>query len=259
MTSQPLALQWLVFIRDHGLDLKVTLGERALASLLPTYGQGKNITVRMKSLARVTGWSRTTVLKHRDGLIAKGLLEDITGDPDKQERTYRLTMPGYFSEGVQNLDTGVQNLDRGCSDSAHNIKTEIKTEIKKNINITADAVDDGCEEDPSESKSTSDDEVGPQMMDWDDPDDGGDLAERLGVSLASIGKPFRAWFDGLTRTGELDLATDFLALHYAIKDSAGKRNPVGYLQAILPGYISELRSDRQAFKDRQRKLHPAAA
>ena len=49
MTEQPLSLQWLCFIRDHGLDLKVTQGERALASLLPTYGQGKKIYVTMKS------------------------------------------------------------------------------------------------------------------------------------------------------------------------------------------------------------------
>jgi hypothetical protein len=94
----PLALEWFCFIRDHGLDLKVTQGERALASLLPTYGQGKNIFVSMVTLSKITGWSRTTVRKHRDGLIVKGLLEDITGDPDRQLRTYRLTMPGYVSE-----------------------------------------------------------------------------------------------------------------------------------------------------------------
>jgi hypothetical protein len=69
MAEQPLSLQWLCFIRDHGKDLKATLGERGLASLLVTYGQGKNIYVTMKSLARVTGWSRTTVIKHRDGLL----------------------------------------------------------------------------------------------------------------------------------------------------------------------------------------------
>jgi hypothetical protein len=97
MADQPLALQWLCFIRDHGLDLKVTQGERALASLLPTYGQGRNIFVSTAKLTKITGWSENTVRKARNGLIAKGLLEDITGDPDRQLRTYRLTMPGYVS------------------------------------------------------------------------------------------------------------------------------------------------------------------
>jgi hypothetical protein len=128
MATQPLALEWLVFIRDHGTDLKVTLGERALASLLPTYGQGKNIFVTMSGLARVTGWSRMTVIKHRNGLIAKGLLEDITGDPDRQTRVYRLTVPDYLPQGVQDMDKGVQNLDTTCTESEHNIKLRIKPE-----------------------------------------------------------------------------------------------------------------------------------
>ena len=32
-------------------------------------------------------------------------------------------------------------------------------------------------------------------VDWADPEDGGAIAEMLGVPLASIGRPFRAWFD----------------------------------------------------------------
>ena len=128
MAEQPLALEWLVFIRDHGTDLKVTLGERALASLLPTYGQGKNIFVTMSGLARVTGWSRMTVIKHRNGLIAKGLLEDITGDPSRQTRIYRLTVPDYLPQSIQNMDKGVQNLYTTCTESEHNIKPIIKQE-----------------------------------------------------------------------------------------------------------------------------------
>lgn len=241
MSDQPLSLQWLCFIRDHGLDLKVTLGERALASLLPTYGQGKNIFVSMHKLAEKTGWSRNTVKKHRNGLIAKGLLEDITGDPDKQSRTYRLTMPGYVG---QNLTPLGQNLTPPGSKSDHNIKPEIEKETKHNINTTPGEARDGVvvggrNQSQNQAPAGADEE--PQTMDWDDPDDGGALAEALGVPLGSIGKPFRAWLDGLVRSGDLDLGGDYTALHYAVKDSAGKRNPVGYLQTILPGYVSELR------------------
>lgn len=131
MATQPMSLEWLCYIRDHGKELDVTLGERALASLLPTYGQGKNITVTMKGLADVTGWSRTTVIKHRDGLLAKGLLEDITGNPENQKRVYKLNTPGVqnIDEGVQNLNTPVQILDTTCTEVGHNIKSEIKLEI----------------------------------------------------------------------------------------------------------------------------------
>jgi hypothetical protein len=138
MAAQPLALQWLCIIRDHGTDLKVTQGERALASLLPTYGQGQHIFVSMHSLAAVTGWSRNTVKKHRDGLIAKGLLEDITGDPDRLLRTYRLTMPDYVTQGGSDIDLGMgQILTQGGS----NIDPNIKSEIKPEINTTSSADD----------------------------------------------------------------------------------------------------------------------
>jgi hypothetical protein len=106
----PLALEWLCFLRDHGQDLKLTLGERALASLLPTYGEGKNIFVSTAKLAKITGWSETTVRKHRNGLIARGLLEDVTGDPDRQLRTYRLIMPGYV-EPPQNLTPSPADIE----------------------------------------------------------------------------------------------------------------------------------------------------
>lgn len=98
-------------------------------------------------------------------------------------------------------------------------------------------------------------------VDWDDPDDGGSVAESLGVPVASIGKPFRAWLDGLIRSGDLDLDTDFRAFLQASKDSAGKRNPVGYLQTILPGYVAQSRADteKQAAADRAEREAKAQA
>lgn len=99
--QSPLALQWLVFIRDHGVDLKISKEARVLASVLPTYGQGKNIFVTMKGLSKILPMKRDTIIAARQELEDKGLLEDITGKPksEKQERTYRLTLPGYVEEG----------------------------------------------------------------------------------------------------------------------------------------------------------------
>jgi hypothetical protein len=91
----PLALQWAVFIREHGTDLKLSKEARVLGLALITYGEGKRIFASMVTLAEKTGMKRETVRKARRELQDKGLLEDITGDPSKQERTYRLTTPGY--------------------------------------------------------------------------------------------------------------------------------------------------------------------
>lgn len=204
MPEQPLALQWLCFIRDHGVDLKVTLGERALASLLPTYGQGKKIFVSMVTLAKVTGWSRNTVKKHRDGLIAKGLLEDITGDPDKQSRTYRLKTPGYVLEPGQILTTPGQILTTPgqilttpWSNIDHNIKLEIEIENQSSTSTSPDG--DGVVASLS-SQSQNQAPAGPRPAGADSdlhqfsPDEKGDLAKCLGVSVESIHPRFWTWY-----------------------------------------------------------------
>ena len=270
MAEQPLALQWLCFIRDHGVDLKVTLGERALASLLPTYGQGKNIYVTMKTLARVTGWSRNTVTKHRDGLIAKGLLEDITGDPDKQTRTYRLVMPGYvegaqiLSTPVQILSTPAQILGTSCSESGHNIKPEIEKEIKQHITITPAAPDDDGDGASLEGQSQSQEQApaGPGLIDWtcNDPDENGHtsrdwLASWLEVPAVSIGAPLWRWLEGL---GLKDEGPDVDALLDAAKRAAGKPSQVGYFRSILPGKISQFHADAEKEAAEERAEREAA-
>ena len=95
MANQPLSLAWACFIREHGQDLKISKEARVLALALLTYGAGQRIFASMVTLSGVTGMKRDTVRKARRELQDKGLLEDITGDPAKQERTYRLTVPGY--------------------------------------------------------------------------------------------------------------------------------------------------------------------
>jgi len=258
MSEQPLSLQWLCFIRDHGQDLKVTLGERALASILPTYGQGKNIFVSMHTLAKVTGWSRNTVKKHRDGLIVKGLIEDITGDPDKQSRTYRLTMPGYVGQTLtplgQNLTPLGQILTPPGSDSDPNIKPEIERDIERKINITpGEARDDGVaasQGDQSQNHGEGEDSPadGEAEPDWtgegkDAQDNRAWLAERLSVPVESIGAPLWRWLEGL---GMSDHSTaDFWAVTDAAKKASGGRSPVGLFQAILPGFLAEYRAVRE--------------
>lgn len=78
------------------LDLKLSKESRVLASVLPTYGRGLNITITNVALADVTGMKRDTLIKGRRELVDKGLLEDITGHAG-QPRVYQLTMPGYVS------------------------------------------------------------------------------------------------------------------------------------------------------------------
>ncbi len=241
MADQPLALQWLCFIRDHGTDLKVTLGERALASLLPTYGQGKNIFVSMVTLSKTTGWSRNTVKKHRDGLIAKGLLEDITGDPDKQLRTYRLTTPVYVChEPGQNLTTPGQilttpdqNLTTPWSKSDHNIKPLDQELDQARTSSPARPVGDDGEEEKNQGQSQNQAPAGEgpaPFCDWDDPDDGGGVAKALGVPLASIGQSFRTWLEEYAVSVDFDQAPDTpdtAAWYAALDASASARNPVG--------------------------------
>ena len=229
----PLALEWLCFLRDHGHDLKVTLGERALASLLPTYGQGKNIYVSMVTRSKKTGWSRTTVRKHRDGLIAKGLLEDITWNPDKQERTYRLTMPGYVSHELgreatqqtpelgqnlttpdQNLTTPDQNLTTPWPGSDHNIKLlDQGLDQAQHHQRDGDAARKGQGQNPGGQAPQTPQEPGASSSVPVSPADEeysywlGDseyavdnrawLARLLGVSLGSIGAPLWRLLDDL--------------------------------------------------------------
>jgi hypothetical protein len=269
MSEQPLALQWLCFIRDHGVDLKVTLGERALASLLPTYGQGKNIYVTMKSLARVTGWSRNTVTKHRDGLIAKGLLEDITGDPDKQVRTYRLTVPGYvegaqiLSTPAQILSTPAQILSTPCSESEHNIKPSDLAGESSNTSPSPSAPDDDGDGASLEGQSQSQNQApaGPGLIDWTgNPDENGHtsrdwLASWLEVPAVSIGAPLWRWLEGL---GLKDEGPDVDALLDAAKRAAGKPSQVGYFQSILPGKVSQFHADAEKEAAEERAEREAA-
>jgi hypothetical protein len=263
----PLALEWLCFLRDRGQDLKVTLGERALASLLPTYGQGKDIYVSTAKLAKITGWSENTVRKHRNGLIAKGLLEDITGDPDKQLRTYRLTMPGYFEPpqilrpSPANVE-GVppQNLTPSPAESEPNIKL---VDQEKRSSPTSSQPDGDGQHASLELQSQTQGPAGPGQapgdgsggslddgpsFDWDDPGDGEYVAEWLGVPLASIGQPFRSWFVGYVAASGFDIYAEadseaFYAAAYKARDA---RNPVGYFQAIFPGMIEQHRAKAAA-------------
>lgn len=124
-SSVPLALEWAVFVRDYGVDLKLSKEARVLGLALMTYGQGRNIFASMVTLSKVTGMKRDTVIKARRELQDKGLLEDITGDPDKQGRTYRLAMPDYVKEGfVGTLHDGNLSPERDTPvpQEGHNIK-----------------------------------------------------------------------------------------------------------------------------------------
>jgi hypothetical protein len=207
MADQPLSLQWLCFLRDHGHDLKVTVGERALASLLPTYGAGQTIFVSMHTLSKLTGMSRNTVKKARDGLVLKGLLEDITGDPDKALRTYRLIVPGYISHGGSEFDPGVgqnltqvgQNLTQGGSEFDPNIKQlnqegDQATHQHHGLNDDASAKNLSGETQDHQSQWLGDGGNAPDNRRW--------LAENLGVPLGSIGASLWRFLEDIDREAD---------------------------------------------------------
>lgn len=81
-------------------------------------------------------------------------------------------------------------------------------------------------------------------FDWDDPNDGGYVAEWLGVPLASIGKPFRSWFDGYVAASGFDISgeADSEAFYVAADKAREARNPVGYFQAVFPGMVEQHRA-----------------
>jgi len=263
MTEQPLSLTWLCFIRDHGVDLKVSKEARVLASVLPTYGQGKKIFVSMVSLSKVTGMKRETVRNARQELEDKFLLEDITGKPkdEQQERTYRLTMPGYVVPESATPKVVLERTTPGPLEDHplvperttpgpledHNIKSEIKPEINTYINITGEAGSDdvGGEDSPKAKSKADDGAVAPRESDWvgsgkDVTANRAWLAGLLGVPVGSIGSPLWRFLDGLgldASGSDVDAITD------AAEASAGKRNPVGFFQRILPGRIEAARAD----------------
>jgi hypothetical protein len=251
----PLALEWLVFIRDHGLDLKVTLGERALASLLPTYGQGTNIYVSTAKLAKITGWSENTVRKHRNGLIAKELLEDITGDPDRQLRTYRLAMPGYV-EPPQNLTPspsvveGVppQNLTPSPSESEPYIK--LVDQEKRSSSTSSGPDDDDHESGPSADSQGQSQKQAPSGPDGEpgdlelDDSDKEYLAGLLGLTPGAIGQNFWDWFLSQWRAaravGPGREAVFEVALGTAADAAIAGRNPPGYFMTLLPQHVERI-------------------
>lgn len=252
--QQPLSLQWLVYIRDHGLDLDVTLGERALASILPTYGKGERIFVSMHTLARATGWSRNTVKKHRDGLIKKGLLKDIEPDEKKQSRTYRLAIPSeggqILTQGDQILTQGGQELTQGGSESDHNING-----LDQDSDQAATSPDrDDAAPSGEEPQTPGGDPQTPQDGDVIelDSEDWEWISGMLGVPLSSIGMTFRTWLNDLLREVEIS-KDDAPAIEDACYRASAANSPVGYLKASLPHAIDQHRARRGEAAEAEQK------
>jgi DNA-binding Lrp family transcriptional regulator len=289
----PLALQWAVFIRDHGTDLKLSKEARVLGLALLTYGEGKKIFASMVTLSKVTGMKRETVRNARQELEDKGLLEDITGKPksEKQERTYRLRIPGYATSSPELGRETTQQGSVGALQVAperttpgpledhpvaperttpgpredHNIKL-----VDQDLNQAEHQHHDGGvqqEKNQSQSQSQSQNQApaGPGQA------PGGDSAGSLEVENGLLidwddpddGKAFAEETLGVPVASigqpfrdwlqSIYDETPFLPLLYAGQDSKGKRNPVGYFKAILPSYVAEHRAiGDAAFKAKHR-------
>jgi hypothetical protein len=262
MSEQPpLALQWLVHIRDHE---KLTTPELALAAVLVTYGEGKNIFASMVTLAEKTGMSRPTVIKARNGLLEKKLLADITGDPDKQSRTYRLNVPvkdAYTCEapqGVKELDTQVsksftppvKELDTPVKEIDTTSSSRIKQENQARTSSPAGPVSDDASgalgEDPGgETPQTP-------LEDDDVKDENGFLQEDrqyvakvIGTREPGIGPGFWSWF-GKEYAANGDDKAFFAAVELAGDIAAKGRNPAGLFRTA---YVQQLARVREMMAD----------
>jgi hypothetical protein len=90
INAGPLALTWLRAMRD----IPLTVYERALGSILCTYGRGENITVSMETMVRLTGMARNTIRDALKGMRRKGVLVQLReGRGRGNTGLYRLAIP----------------------------------------------------------------------------------------------------------------------------------------------------------------------
>ena len=131
LTTAPKALDWLRHCRDNE---KLTLGERALSAILPTLGQGQNITMSITGMADILGSDRETTGNALKSLIAKGLVAYVR--PGKNNKSvYRLTLPRCWpdrQQGVGQTDSKVSVIptaDVGDSDTTSIRDVEVDDDL----------------------------------------------------------------------------------------------------------------------------------
>ena len=250
-SKPPLALEWLVFLRNCGADLKLSKEARVLSAVLPTYGEGKKIFATMVTLAKVTGMKRETVRNARRELQDKGLLEDITGDPAKQERTYRLSMPGYVSEtnmpkvvperttpGPQEDHPLVPERTTPGPQGDHNIKLVDQEEDQALHHHHGPGDDDVAESPSGEGPSAP----GQNIILSDD--DKMFIAKSLGLVPGCIGQNFWDWvlITWCSAAAE-DQETAFLhAVDAAAEAALRGRSPAGLFMRILPQHHARIQA-----------------
>jgi hypothetical protein len=86
----PLALEWLRAMRD----IPLTAYERALGSILCTYGRGEDIHITIETMMRQTGFIKRTVSTALKGMLRKGILVQLReGRGRGNTNKYRLAIP----------------------------------------------------------------------------------------------------------------------------------------------------------------------
>lgn len=259
LPSAPQALTWLVFLRDNAKLTKLTKIEWALAAILPTCGQGQNITLSVKGMADILDSDRETIGTALKGLIAKGLVLYV-GPGKNNKSVYRLTLPKVSvtpTAGVGHTDSKVSvtpTADVGQTDTTSRTHEEVDED---HINMRSAQDDDVATSTPSgktkdrakgsarststrATKASSATKVRPVeefVADLEKCRD--ELARRLGVDPGSVTvKPLAK------QLRNLDIKHDETAMWSELLDlapdtdtiwsmSASKDNPVGFLKFAL--------------------------
>ena len=274
LTSAPKTLTWLVFLRDNAKLNKLTKIEWALAAILPTCGQGQNITLSIKGLADILDSDRETVGNALKGLIAKGLVLYV-GPGKNNKSVYRLTLPKLSvtpTAGVGHTDskvTATPTADVGQTDTTSTRDQEVDQDEHQHpgddvrLATTRSNRAKGSTRSTStratkaSSASTKCRPVGEYVSDLQGCRD--ELARRLDVEPGQISvKPLaKQLHDLCARNGNDVVFSEFLDDEDFASDpiwpmSAGKDRPVGFFMFVLKQRIEEDNDPTIGYR------HPAA-
>jgi hypothetical protein len=222
---------------------------------------GSSIFPTQETWAADAGVSRRTLQRRVPELVRDGWLRQVSsgkGGKSTKASEYHLTVPVVIevnaSSGgaLESLTTQGQCATEDSS-MRHSVAvnaspggatTDPETDPENRSSSPAGPVGDAGDS----QKETPSGEGPAPFCDWDDPDDGGYLAEVLGVSVASIGKPFRVWLEGFLASVEFDRDGDDNVSFWVAAQMASRArtSPVGYFRSILPGVIEQHRATQAA-------------
>jgi hypothetical protein len=209
----PLALEWLRAMRD----IPLTAYERALGSILCTYGRGEDIHITIETMMRQTGFIKRTVSTALKGMLRKGVLVQLReGRGRGNTNKYRLAIPstkrgtsgdpftekGSSGDGEKGASgdwkRGRLATEKGASEAPQDQYLDRKRKI-----VNHQITDNDAANSPSPRSRADDDEL---------PSDPGHDSSRMDILESAISekapgftfryvsqaikKRLKSWFDG---------------------------------------------------------------